>query len=90
MTIAIKTKLPEPPPELLTALAKARLRYTEPRDIQYHIYLRSEHCHCGVFGDGDNGSYEWFVWKDGELAISDSGYGIPEVALRNVLNRLIS
>lgn len=90
MTIAIKTKTQVPPPELLTALAKARLRYTEPVDLQYHIYLRSEACHCGVFGDGDNGSYEWFVWRDGVLETSDASYGIPEVALRNVLDRLVS
>lgn len=40
-----------------------------------------------VFGDGDNGSYEWRIVADNDLVEqhSDCGYGIPAIALRNGL-----
>lgn len=88
MTIAIKTKTPDPPQKLLDVLAKVPLRYTEPVDLQYHLSLGGESCHCGVFGDGDNGAYEWFIWQSGVLETSDCAYGIPEIALRDVLNKV--
>jgi hypothetical protein len=41
--------------------------------------------YCGVFGDGDNAAYEWFVWQDGKLETFDCAYGSLTVALRDVL-----
>lgn len=41
----------------------------------------------GAVGDGGNASYEWFVWREGQLLTSDAGYGSPDVALRDVLVR---
>ena len=40
-----------------------------------------------VFGDGDNGSYEWRLVGDNGLVEqhSDCGYGIPAIALRDGL-----
>lgn len=40
-----------------------------------------------VFGDGDNGSYEWRLVADNGLVEqhSDCGYGIPALALRDGL-----
>lgn len=74
------------PPELLTALGRARLKYTNPRFVYYIVWPWSEL--CGVFGDGPNGAYEWFIWKETErqLKTSDCGYGSMHTALRDVLN----
>ncbi len=36
----------------------------------------------GVLGDGDNGWYDWFIWREGcEMRVSDAGYGDDSVAL---------
>lgn len=78
-----------PPPELLLGLQRARLRYSTPVDF-YHCVHVSLDIYCGVFGDGDNGAYEWFVWReDGTLETSDVAYGCPEIALRDVLNKVV-
>lgn len=83
----IKTHGQDPPAELLTALKAARLHYTDPVCL-YHSVSVDLAGYCGVFGDGDNGAYEWFVWHNGVLETSDVAYGTPEIALRDVLNRL--
>ena len=59
----------------------------------YHCILvgleLDAHSYCGVFGDGENGAYEWFVWRKGVLETSDVAYGIAEIALRDVLNKAV-
>lgn len=74
-------------PEGLTAkLATRPYRYTSPETLFYCVWLWGE-TRCGVFGDGDNATYEWFLWRgqEGRLETSDCGYGSVSVALRDVL-----
>lgn len=93
LSLTNKTKR-ELPDKLLLALERAqhRLRYTAVVDLFYAVWLWGDEM-VGVFGDGDNGAYEWFRWRDGgpssppaKLETSDCGYGSPHVALRDVLN----
>ena len=86
--IKIKIESPNPPEALLRELDRSqwRLRYTEPRYLYQCVWLGSDDF-CGVFGDGPNGAYEWFVWRDGKLETSDVGYGSTEAALRSALTR---
>jgi hypothetical protein len=72
-----------PPAALLNALERknANLRYTDAKAVYFCLGLWGEAC-CGVFGDGDNAAYEWFVWQDGKLETSDCAYGSSSVALR--------
>jgi hypothetical protein len=84
--IKIQIHVPSPPPALLSALDRAALRYTNPVYLYHCLWLGGTSC-CGVFGDGENGAYEWFVWRGETLQTSDVGYGDIEVALRNVLNK---
>lgn len=84
--------LTELPAGLLERLARPglflALRYTRPRFVYYIVGLWGPNNWCGVFGDGDNASYEWFLWTDGKrLETSDCGYGSPHSALRDVLNK---
>lgn len=52
-----------------------------PVDMRFGSDARIE-----IFGDPDNGSYEWRVVEDGVVkAGSDDGYGIPNVALKDAL-----
>ena len=77
--------------ELLEKLPKAKLRYTTPKTIFHIVWLDGAHF-CGVFGDGGNAAYEWFDF-DGEmqkLETSDSGYGGADIALRDVLNKVLT
>lgn len=85
---AIKLHLqpPTPPPALLLALQRARLHYTDPVGLYYCVPIDIE-SYCGVFGDGDNAAYEWFVWHEGVLRTSDDAYGSPDIALRYGLNQ---
>jgi hypothetical protein len=75
-----------PPAALLNALERrnANLRYTDAKAVYFCLGLWGEAC-CGVFGDGDNAAYEWFVWQDGKLETSDCAYGSSTVALRDAL-----
>lgn len=57
--------------------------YTAMRHVYYAIWLDSD-CIAGVAGDGDNGSYEWFIYK-GKLKTSDCGFGGTAVALKELL-----
>lgn len=82
MTIEVR---PQPIPEgLLAALDRRRGRYTNARYLYHSISLNSG-LYVGVFGDGPNASYEWFIWDSGELRTSDKGYGADHWALRDVL-----
>lgn len=73
---------------LLEMLKRIPLKYSSVTNV-YH-YIEISHLHtCGVFGDGDNGCYEWFTWNDGTMETSDVAYGSPEIALRDVLNKIL-
>ncbi|MHB8241779.1 MAG: hypothetical protein ACYDHN_07285 [Solirubrobacteraceae bacterium] len=86
---AMKIQPPtDAPAALLLALQRARLHYTAAVDL-YHCISVGLDVLCGVFGEGDNAAYEWFVWREGVLETSDVAYGSPEVALRDVLNQVV-
>lgn len=81
-----------PPAEMLTALERKQLKYTDPRFLYHWVWLGDAYF-CGVFGDGPNGAYEWFIWKErnagnATLQTSDVGFGSTEAALRAVLNEV--
>ena len=77
------------PDAVLRALDKRvpSLNYSRATTVFYCVWLWGETL-CGVFGDGDWASYEWFVWNGKELETSDSGYGSTSVALRDVLMKM--
>lgn len=81
----IRTSSQNPPTGLLNALDTAKLTYTQPVDLYHCIALSAGESYCGVFGDGDNGAYEWFTWIDGKLETSNVAYGMTVAALRDVL-----
>lgn len=76
------------PPGLVPALQKqsATLDYTALKTV-FHCIATDQDRYIGVAGDGGNGAYEWFMFDNGNLATSNSGYGDTLVALRDVLNR---
>lgn len=84
----IKLHTPNPPLELQSALDKVKLKYTDAVTIFHCLRLHGAKYFCGVFGDGDNGAYEWFIWDGAYLETSDVAYGMSEVALRDVLNKV--
>jgi hypothetical protein len=84
----IKIRVEKPPAQLLSALERVRSRYTNSVAIYHYFALGLEGADCGVFGDGDNAAYEWFVWRNSVLETSDVAYGSPEIALRDVLMRV--
>ncbi|HEV3041907.1 MAG TPA: hypothetical protein VHA33_29350 [Candidatus Angelobacter sp.] len=88
--VEMEANVPTPPPGLLIALSWSMgyLRHADVRRIYHFIWLGSESC-CGVFGDGSNGCYEWFLWIPSipaKLQTSNLGYGCTASALRGVLN----
>ena len=94
MTTSMEVPCKPLPDGLLGKLETKNLRYTSPRFLYHCVWLWSE-TYCGVFGDGPNGSYEWFIWekKTGfagylNLETSDCGYGSVSIALRDVLLRM--
>jgi hypothetical protein len=85
----IKIHTPTPPSDMLSALVAHALHYTAPKCLYHCIWLgreQGQESYCGVFGDGDNASYEWFIWRKGQLETSDCGYGMIDIALREALN----
>ena len=61
-------------------------KFTDAKDVFHCIAIGTDHF-AGVFGDGGNGCYEWFVWKRMTFECSDKGYGDTVIALRDILNR---
>jgi hypothetical protein len=59
------------------------LNYTAPKTVYHCVEADYRDVYVGVFGDGANGSYEWFIWDGGTqtLRTSDCGYGCTGVAL---------
>lgn len=74
------------PAGLLEALARVRGEFSEIKHVFHCIHVDADHW-VGVAGDGNNGSYEYFVFKDGKLTITDRGFGDTTVALRMVLGQ---
>jgi len=70
-------------PELTEALQKQRLSYSSARTLYYSVCPDFRDLLVGVFGDGGNGAYEWFIWDELQqtLRTSDVGYGCIGVAL---------
>ena len=78
------------PNELMRSLGDVKLSYTEAISLYHCVALGMGDSYCGVFGDGDNAAYEWFIWRGGSLRTSNVAYGSPEVALRDVLIEALS
>ena len=59
------------------------LSYTRPVCIYYLVAPDYRSIVVGVFGDGENCAYEWFIWNADthELRTSDCGFGCCGVAL---------
>ena len=74
-----------PPVSLITKLELFRGKYTLFNTV-FHAMEIEDRQWVGVFGDGDNGSYEWFYCTPSRVAHSDCGYGSPMAALRDGLN----
>lgn len=90
----IQMHTPHPPELLLLLLSRVArsLRYTDGTTIFHYLWL-DLHLDCGVWGDGGNGSYEWFVLEklsDGsyQLESSDMGYGSTPYALKTLLQKM--
>lgn len=84
----IKLYIPEIPETLTAMLSNRQLRYTSPLTLFHLVWLDGQN-YCGVFGDGENGAYEWFVFSGGILETSDCGYGDDSIALRESLNAAV-
>ena len=71
------------PSDLLTALIKRRLTYTRPTTVYHMVWSSGYSQLVGVFGDGANGAYEWFIWDSDTktLRTSNCGFGSDNVAL---------
>jgi hypothetical protein len=84
----MNVKLHNPPQALLTKLESAKLNYSTAKTLFHFVWLNGGDC-CGVFGDGDNGGYEWFAFIRGSFKHTDCGYGCTEAALKDVLNHFV-
>jgi hypothetical protein len=73
------------PDDLLDALTKQGrfLTHTTPNTVYCCVDVDYRYVFVGVFGDGSNGAYEWFIWDQdaATLRTSDCGYGCTGVAL---------
>lgn len=74
------TWVPEP---VMHALTRRGLNYTRAVTVYHCVWVNYGQALVGVFGDGANGSYEWFIWSEdeGKLRTSDAGYGNDCAAL---------
>jgi hypothetical protein len=89
---SMEIKQPSVPDGLLRALERWRGDYTDARSL-YQCLWFDGNVFCGVFGDGPNGMYEWFIWeagpheppKVGKLRTSNTGFGSDAAALLAVL-----
>lgn len=52
----------------------------------FHCIKIDREAWIGVAGDGDNGSYEWFLWRSGKLECSNDGYGNAFKPLLDILS----
>ena len=80
-----QTVPPNFPDEIRRSIKLATLSYTKPQAILIAFQL-DKTSWLGVFGDPDNGAYEWFDTGWGKFEHSNSGFGGPLAALRDILN----
>jgi hypothetical protein len=73
---------PSIPDGLLRSLEAWRGKYTDAKFFYQSAWI-DLNTFIGVFGDGPNGSYEWFIWEAGQLRTSDKGFGSDSAALRD-------
>lgn len=75
----------EIPPAVTLALQHVWVRNLAFKHI-FHCVELPDGAWAGVAGDGENGWYEYFIWRDGKVNFSNVGYGLMELALRAALN----
>ena len=64
-----------------------KLHYTPPVRTVHTIDVDYGDVTVEVFGDPENGAYEWLIRRDGKIEKhSDCGYGQAAIALRDGLN----
>lgn len=80
----MKTYAATLPAEVIKKIESRRGRYTNMTTI-FHVVCFDLDCWAGVAGDGENGSYEWFVSRPESFESSDCGFGDSVMALRDVL-----
>jgi hypothetical protein len=85
MNHTLEIRHPGIPDGLVGALARQCqfLKYTRPQTLYYCVAPDYRNIYVGVFGDGGNGAYEWFIWDADtrKLRTSDCGFGCEGVAL---------
>lgn len=84
--MSLEIRPPCIPDGLLVALEREirYLQYTRPQTVYYCVEPDYRYVYVGVWGDGANGAYEWFIWDPDAptpLRTSDCGYGCIGVAL---------
>jgi hypothetical protein len=82
--MSLEIRQPSIPDGLLRALENWHGKYTDPKFLYQSVWIDIG-TFVGVFGDGPNGTYEWFIWEAGQLRTSDKGYGSDCAALRDAL-----
>jgi hypothetical protein len=82
----IEIKQRKLPPGLELALSRVNGNYSTIKTVFHIINIDLEYW-VGIAGDGANGCYEQFVWKDGILEITDEGWGDTNIALKRLLNK---
>lgn len=85
-TFKLEIRHPSIPDGLLDALEREgrHLAYTAARTLYHCVTPGYGYCiFVGVFGDGENGAYEWFIWDDitKKVRTSNVAYGCDGVAL---------
>ena len=88
MNITIRTNHPKPTRKLIENIADFRGRYGNAVSI-FHIIQSDDETIVGVAGDGDNGTYEWFVDRPTGFVMSDVGYGDSRIALFYGLKQIL-
>lgn len=84
---SIEVRLSVKPPQfILAALGQVKGKYSSICHL-FHLIQIDMTRWVGVAGDAGNASYEYFVYDEDGLRISDCGYGATEWALRDVLNQ---
>jgi hypothetical protein len=78
----MEIQTPNVPPEVLKALERGTT-YTYPQTIYHWVELDYQGVYVGVFGCGEDASYEWFIVPSdlADLRVSDCGYGSISSAL---------
>ena len=76
------------PVALMDQLRRHKGNYSDIKTVFHCLCVGVEH-YVGVVGDGDNGAYEFFEYRDGKLTCSDCGYGDTVIALFSILQKVV-